>query len=81
MQTISSMLQLCATLLNQADERSVSSIDFLTSSIGTILAGFSAGECEGLMLEGVILNKTRDKGWVSGGATEFEVEWCNRKNG
>ncbi|WP_261149476.1 hypothetical protein [Serratia plymuthica] len=44
MQTISSMLQLCATVLNQADERSVSFIDFLTSATGTILAGFSAIE-------------------------------------
>ncbi|QUY46490.1 hypothetical protein JK621_13530 [Serratia plymuthica] len=69
MQTISSMLQLCATLLNQADERSVSSIDFLTSATGTILAGFFAGERAGLMLEGVILSNTRDKAGVLGGAT------------
>jgi hypothetical protein len=32
------MLQLCATVLNQADERSVSFISFLTSITGTVLA-------------------------------------------
>jgi hypothetical protein len=39
------MLQLCATLLNQADERSVSFIDFLTSAVGTNVALLS--ECGG----------------------------------
>ncbi|WP_159075054.1 hypothetical protein [Providencia alcalifaciens] len=46
MQTISCMLQLCATLLNQADERSVSFIDFLTWAVGTNVALLS--ECGGV---------------------------------
>jgi hypothetical protein len=37
------MLQLCATLLNQADERSVSFIDFLTQAVGTNVALLSEG--------------------------------------
>jgi hypothetical protein len=37
------MLQLCATLLNQADERSVSFIDFLTREVGMNVALLS--EC------------------------------------
>jgi hypothetical protein len=40
------MLQLCATLLNQADERSVSFIDFLTWPVGTNVALLS--ECGGV---------------------------------
>ncbi|MGB8663601.1 MAG: hypothetical protein WCD24_02410 [Serratia inhibens] len=59
----------------------MSSIDFLTSATGMILAGFSTGERADLILEGVILSNSRDKGRILGGATEFEVEWCNRESG
>jgi hypothetical protein len=75
------MLQLCATVLNQADERSVSSIDFLTSIIGMVLAWPLAREGGEGGLERVIPSDTRANIGFLLGATPFAAVRCNPESG
>jgi hypothetical protein len=75
------MLQLCATVLNQADERSVSSIGFLTSIIGTVLAWPLARQGGEGGFECVIPSNIRAKIRFLLGATLFGVVGCNPESG
>jgi hypothetical protein len=75
------MLQLCATVLNQADERSVSSIDFLTSIIGMVLAWPLARQGGKAGLEWVIPSDIRANIGFVLGATLFSTVRCNPESG